>query len=548
MIRKSKYVLRLVAAVLTVALVLSGCNGAKKSENTSSNKTYVMDPVLNELGTFPICKETIPLKIMMTQNANIADIYTNKYTKKIEKDGNVRLEFELVPGVDMTTKLNLMMNSGVDTLPDVIIADLTQSQVASYGASGMIIPLNDYYEHSSYYLKQGLEKVKEKDILKYITSADGNIYTVPSYNESIQNEFVNVLWIYKPWLDKLGLKVPETLEEYATALQMFKDNDMNGNGDKTDEIPLIDYTNKFAISNIMNAFIRHEVNNNRLSISNGKLFFAFLTDQWREGLRYLSQLCKNELFSPVSFTMDTNQLKAILANEENKVGSFSWTSTSILPATSKRRSEFVPIVLKGKDGNTTTWYERTMPIPRYFITKKCEHPEVAFRIADYMCSEEMTIWSRWGEKGVDWVVPQEGTKSMYEFLGYKATIEPILQWGTVQNAHWYNMAPSFRTYEVAAGMMSTDASQQAKADAIKILHQYIPEEIIGQIVFTKDELEEFTEIMFTVNNFVDEKIAQVVTGRENVDEGWNAYIAELKNMNVDRALEIAQQAFDRMKQ
>ena len=104
MIRKSKYVLRLVAAVLTVALVLSGCNGAKKSENTSSNKTYVMDPVLNELGTFPICKETIPLKIMMTQNANIADIYTNKYTKKIEKDGNVRLEFELVPGVDMTTK------------------------------------------------------------------------------------------------------------------------------------------------------------------------------------------------------------------------------------------------------------------------------------------------------------------------------------------------------------------------------------------------------------------------------------------------------------
>ena len=536
--------------VLLSAFLLSSCGNKDEEDVISSDKKqgYERDPVLNELGTIPICKETVILKIMTEQNANVEDFYTNKYTKKIEEYGNVKLEFELVPASDMSTKLNLLMNTGGADLPDIIISILDQSQVVSYGADGMIIPLNEYYENSSFYLKQGLEKVKEKEILKYITSADGNIYTIPRYNESLQNEFVNVLWIYKPWLDKFNLEVPQTLEEYASVLQVFKDNDMNGNGDNTDEIPVIDSNKNRFISNIMNAFIRHEPDNNyKLSIDNGKVSFAFTSEKWRDGIKYLSDLCKRGLFSAVSFTMDNNQLKTVLANEENKVGSFSWTSTSILPATSKRRSEFVPLVLKNSDGNTTTWFEPTMPFPIFFITKNCEHPEVAFRIGDLMCSEEMTIWSRWGEKGVDWIEPKEGTKGMFDFLGYKATLEPILQWGTIQNSHWCNITPGFRTYEVALGMVSADPSQQAKADAIRILYDYIPEETIGRLIFDKDELEEFSEIMFLVNSFVEEKTALFITGREDVDANWDSYISELKNMGIEKAEAIAQYAFDRMK-
>ncbi len=45
------------------------------------------------------------------------------------------------------------------------------------------------------------------------------------------------LWIYKPWLDKLGLKMPETTEELYQVLKAFKEQDPNGNG-QADELPL----------------------------------------------------------------------------------------------------------------------------------------------------------------------------------------------------------------------------------------------------------------------------------------------------------------------
>jgi len=40
------------------------------------------------------------------------------------------------------------------------------------------------------------------------------------------------------WLDKAGIKAPATLDEFVEMLRYFKDNDMNGNGDTSDEIPM----------------------------------------------------------------------------------------------------------------------------------------------------------------------------------------------------------------------------------------------------------------------------------------------------------------------
>ena len=47
-----------------------------------------------------------------------------------------------------------------------------------------------------------------------------------------------IQFINKAWLDQLGLEVPTTTEELYEVLCAFRDNDMNGNGDTTDEIPL----------------------------------------------------------------------------------------------------------------------------------------------------------------------------------------------------------------------------------------------------------------------------------------------------------------------
>ena len=42
------------------------------------------------------------------------------------------------------------------------------------------------------------------------------------------------------------------------------------------------------------------------------------------------------------------------------------------------------------------------PSSNAHITADCEHPEVAFRLLDLMCKEEMTITARWGKQGENW--------------------------------------------------------------------------------------------------------------------------------------------------
>ncbi len=62
------------------------------------------------------------------------------------------------------------------------------------------------------------------------------MYSMPDINDCYHCSLSHKAWIYQPWLDKLGLKIPTTTDELEQVLLAFKDKDPNGNG-KADEIP-----------------------------------------------------------------------------------------------------------------------------------------------------------------------------------------------------------------------------------------------------------------------------------------------------------------------
>ena len=543
--KHSRKIALTLCCLLSVSMLATGCGKSQTAVKNDADSSYVMDENLNPPGEFPICKEPVTLRYMIAQHANVADYKENSYTKKLEEYGNVNMEFDVVPAADIQTKINLMMNSGGSDIPDVIISGLTPASCSAYGTSGMLVPLNQYYEHSSYYIKEALERTKEKNLLKYLTSADGNIYTVISYNETLQNEFVRLPWIYKPWLDEVGLDVPVTLEEYRDALMAFVGKDLNHNGVQ-DEIPLMDDSYKYGVWTILQAFIPFEVGADNLNLSaNGKLRFAYTTEEWKEGVKYLRDLCVNGAFSPISFTSDRAQLKTMLAAEENKVGSFVWASPSLVPSSSPRRADFAAVMLTGRGKNMGVWYTPSIPSVYYAITANCENPEAAFRIGDLMCKEEMTIWGHWGEKGVDWLEPSENDHSLFESLGYQPTIKPLLDTQSIQSSNW-GIDLGFRTYEVAAGIVAdNDVARKVKAETVEKLIDYIPEKTIGRLNFTQEELDTYNEIVVTAQNYMEEQITKFITGYEDVEEQWDSYLAELENIGLSEALAVAQAAYDR---
>lgn len=64
-----------------------------------------------------------------------------------------------------------------------------------------------------------------------------HIYTLPG-KKPLRPKGCDTPFINKAWLDRLGMEMPTTVDEWYEVLKAFKEQGANGNGDPNDEIPL----------------------------------------------------------------------------------------------------------------------------------------------------------------------------------------------------------------------------------------------------------------------------------------------------------------------
>ena len=156
----------------------------------------------------------------------------------------VTIEWNCVSGDTLTEKKNLILNAGSD-LPDALMAaSLTDSELLTYGGNGLLIPLEDYINEET---MPNLMKIVEKrpEMLATCTMPDGHIYGLPGISEmGFEYTDGNTYYIgaipqftaiNTDWLEAVGMEMPTTVDELHDVLVAFRDQDVNGNGDPTDE-------------------------------------------------------------------------------------------------------------------------------------------------------------------------------------------------------------------------------------------------------------------------------------------------------------------------
>lgn len=591
---KRKFLASVLAASMLMT-VLTGCGDTevKSSEVTSETQTtetqttsetvtsevvagFEHDPILNEVGVEPISKETVTLTIGVGQNSNVENFDTNVLTKWLEEMANVDLEFVEYPNKEMADKIRLMAAGGGDELPDIFICNLNDSTVNDLAENEMIIPLDDYYENCSVYYKEGFDRVlKEQgtDLYKLAEAGDGHIYTVPKYNETLTNPAQGRIWVYQPWLDAVGMKADDivTTEDFYNMLEAFKTKDPNGNG-KADEIPALSTglendagSNGGAfVDAMMSAFLPCTSTLKYLVANNGQISVSYSQEAWKDGIKYLNSLCETGLFDPVSFTTSTDSFKTIMNSEGDQlVGCFAFLSPSFIQKTHASYGQWTLLrPLTGPDGVCTTPYKPDVLANGAFITKNCEHPELAFRLLDLMAREDVAITSRWGIEGENWSYVKDlaGTEyASYDFSktfsGYPALFYQTNScWNVAQNNHWQNINPTFRTAEVAGGYYAGNLASAKEGDynlelAAKLgdYEAVRPAELITKIKYSADVQAEATELTNALIDYVREKMALWITGAADVDAEWEDYLSELDKIGLPRYLELTQEAYDGMK-
>lgn len=542
---------KVVTFLLSLVLSLSICSTAL---------CYQQDPNLNAPGEIPVCKESVTLTVGVPVDACITDLTTNRMTEMLKGELNVNFKFVTYAASEMIDKINIMVAGGNQELPDVILFGLMTSSypsdiaVYNWAMNGAVIPLTDYIENASVYLKESAEKAGGLDsILAQITSPDGEVYGMPSYARALPNDYNTKLWIYQPWLDKLGLSAPTNAEELYQVLKAFKEKDPNGNG-KADEIP---FTSENSLPyywrrGLMSMFTNVGDTANYIAVSDGKLVPSYMTDGYREGLRYINKIISEGLISPLTFTQDNAQLKTLMSQEETVVGmTIAPSAATLMPTTDERRALYVGIApLAAADGTVITPINPTKAAIAGVVTTNCSNPEVAFRFLDMLCSEKYTVMNRWGEKDVDWITPKEGAEALYAMMGYAPYLQETgnISFGSEQNQSWHVTGPMTRGYEISAGMCWNGDPLNSEYMIANIMPEYYgkgPKEYITKIIYTEEENDRIAEPMTTIKSYVDECFALFATGEMNVDTDWDAYLGELKQMGIEDVLTVMQTAFDR---
>ena len=69
-----------------------------------------------------------------------------------------------------------------------------------------------------------------------IVNDEGDIYCFPFLRGDNSLMVFQGPIVRKDWLDKLGIPMPETIDDWYAMLQAFRDKDPNGNG-KKDDVP-----------------------------------------------------------------------------------------------------------------------------------------------------------------------------------------------------------------------------------------------------------------------------------------------------------------------
>jgi putative aldouronate transport system substrate-binding protein len=445
----------------------------------------------------------------------------------------------------------------------------TMVEQLKFAEQKVILPLNEYIESDTINLKQRLGELEYWR--EVITLPNGSIYALPTVNDCYHCRYYGKMWVNKEFLKNLNLKIPTTTEEFRQMLLAFKNQDANGNGDPNDEIPLMGAIDNFGAkvdTFLMSAFV-YDDGGDRLYLENGKVTAAYTQPEFQEGLRYLHQLFTEGLIAKDSFTaarpvrhqLNSGKYESIIGAMPNiHHGNLGNREDYKMTGQPVRGLDYEPIPpLKGPRGLQVTrydYYQKFMTTESAgFLPATCKNPALLMRWLDWFYTDEGNTILRNGGKGIGWDDADPGATGPD---GTPAAIKPLSldpsnpYYG---NSNWGARFPNYADYkfrnlsQTADDMLAPDGSGLERFLEVKSRENYAPyaqdiSKLLPPMYYSAENVLETTTMATNINTYVEECIAKFVVGDMNIDRDWAVFQNNLKNLGLDRYLQIIQNTYN----
>lgn len=329
------------------------------------------------------------------------------YWPAIEKmtNAHVDIDWHDAEGYSSSVATTLLMD--ISQLPDIV--NPFSFGIMDLADDGLIVPLDDYLE-----LMPDIVAAVGEERMDNWRQADGHIYYIPTVS-SIQGS--QSMMVRQDWLDELNMDVPETWEDWLALWRGIRDDDLNGNGDSEDEIPLaLSYgeDGEKAMTLLMNAFgIRASADCQFCVLDDGTYTMVYEHPKYEEFLQAVSDLYKEGIIKDDFNTYDYNKIEEMM--KENLLG------TTMTWAVSSSNAEYLrengdadalwvaTAPVQGPDGNQMI-QERELISSSWCITaraKEEEKVEDIVRFFNWCFTQEGAYLYNYGIEGVSYEMVED---------------------------------------------------------------------------------------------------------------------------------------------
>lgn len=528
--KTNKKMMSVLCLVTVICMLFAGC-----SNNQQGNKgaNYSTDQV-----TFPVT-EDITLKIW-TANVNnaVANYQDMGCYKEMVKDTGIKLEFIHPTAGQVAEQFNIMIAS--KEYPDII-----ERFGASYNGGyakgykdGVIYDLNDLVDKFAPNLKGIFDKYPQ--LRMAASSDDGNIYEIPFIRGGSNLKTNRGLVLRKDYLEKFGLSVPETMDEWYQVLTTFKQNGI--------EYPFTTTSSLFQKEYFIGAF---NINFGYF-VEDGAVKYGQYDPRYKDYIAMMAKWYQEGLLdSEITINNDSKAMDSKVIN--SGAGAFATTLgggiggyLTEFEKTNDGRDLIAapyPVLNKGAVAYIIQRDDTVISGSGSSITTGSKYPEYAMAFLDYAFSQKGHMLMNFGVENesyalkdgypefTDYIVKNSEGKSMAKAGSEFAR---SFTWGTFLQDSRYGEQFYSRPQQQEALKQWTKTVSEAAERATVVRGKLTPEET-AEIASMENEIKTYTSEMYS----------KWITGQRDVEADFPEYLKQLENLGIKRCLEVYQTAHDR---
>jgi putative aldouronate transport system substrate-binding protein len=533
---------KLVSILLVTAMVVTSFAGCGKNgdgnSQTSSGNTGNGDKV--------------KLTALFVSHPLTKSVEEMKWLQEIEDKAGVEIEWEQIYSDWDTTKATRFASGDI---PDLLFNATVDSDYITY--KGLFQELTDLIANNAPNITTMFNE--EPDTKTLAQTYEGEIYGTPKFQGKWPDSNT-VLFINKTWLDNLNLKVPTTFTELKSVLQAFKEQDANGNGDTTDEIPM-DFTGWFggaySLTNLIGG-LGIQLTNWGIDgyfAEGGQVKNYAIDDRYKLLMKYLSGLYSEGLINSNAITNDYSAFQSLSRGDESGnalVGVVAgWEETDKFGPT--LYSQYIPLNALAYDVDTaadtydTRWtYDYSglnMSSNRIAMSAQCKNKDAAMKFMNEFYDSTVSVEVLFG--GISDGCIEKTSDGSFKVLPPLDTNTDSGTWKWTST--FADSGPMYIRKDTSIEMAQDMTYALKERETYKeVLAKVTKEDYYPQMFmkYTEADLNTLAMNQANITNLTNNYWALWLTGESNIDTDWDSYVNAVNDAGLPEVLSIRQAAFD----